>query len=149
MTTISAGTYDRRGIIKTREKNTPHPAGPVHPGDLDVLKWASVLPDAAGTPQESRTWLYSYKRNDGTEVWCVWTGCKPTGATLTLQSDTVAMLEVSMMAKKYVETDTPATDIPAGVQYAAGQPGGTPPAVPGHRQILVRLDRTQLQFADA
>ena len=122
------GYYDRRGVLKTREKNTPTFRGRFLATDLDVLKWASVLPDAAGTPQESRTWLYSYKRADGTEVWCVWKACKPTGATLTINFDAPMMLEIQMMANKYVETPNPGPDapIPAGVVYAVAQPGGLP-----------------------
>ena len=49
------GTYDLQGLHKTREKNTLTYSARLHEATLDIIKWASVLPDGAGTPAESRT----------------------------------------------------------------------------------------------
>ena len=121
------GYYDRQGIFKTREKNTVTYRSRFLAADLEVLKWASVLPDAAGTPQESRTWLYSYRDAAGDEIYCIWQGCKPTGATLTIVPNDPIMLEVTASAKIYTESDAVADAFVLGAgSMQAAQPPGTP-----------------------
>ena len=71
-----------------------------------MLKWASNLPDGAGTPAESRTWVDSYRDTGGNEVYRVWKGCKPTSVTLSVSKEDAMMIEIQMSCKNYYETQT-------------------------------------------
>ena len=100
------GTYDRQGIHKVRDTNTLTYKSRLHESTLSLLSWATNLPDGAGTPAESRTFLDSYRDTGGNEVYRVWKGCKPTSITVSVSKEDALMVEIQMSCKDYYETQT-------------------------------------------
>ena len=64
------------------------------------------MPDGAGSPAESRTFLDSYRDTGGNEVYRVWKGCKPTSITVSVSKEDALMVEIQMSCKDYYETQT-------------------------------------------
>ena len=87
-----AGSIDRQGVIKVREQNRMTLSGWLIKDNLDIIEWAISEPNGSDTPEESRTWLYSYKNAGGNEVYCVAKGCKPLSCTITISKDQPAMV---------------------------------------------------------
>ena len=100
------GTVDRQGIHKVRDVNTLTYKSRLHEITLSLLAWATNLPDGAGTPAESRTFLDSYSDIAGNEVYRVWKGCKPTSVSVNISKEDAMMIEVQMTCKEYYETQT-------------------------------------------
>lgn len=118
------GNYDRQGITKTREKNTVTFRGRLLQADIDILKWANNLPNGAGTPAESRTWLDSYLNSDGAEIYRIWKGCKVITSSLIISSTTgYMMFEINMSVKEY--TETTAHGLTGTPSFATKDPNGT------------------------
>ena len=63
------------------------------------------MPDGAGTPAESRTFVDSYRDTAGTEVYRVFKGCKPTSVAVKVSKEEPLMIEVQMSCKEYYETN--------------------------------------------
>ena len=130
------GSYDRQGIVKTREKNrlTYHSRMVPAANDIALLRAASALPaDAAATPNESFTWLDSYKNSAGTEIFRVWRGCKPISSTVSITKAEPVMLDIEWSAQRFFETEALADafalgngalkgPLPAGNDFGAGAP---------------------------
>ena len=106
------GTIYRQGRVRDRQTNGITLTTRFLGADIEgLLKWAANPPDGAGTPDESRTWMWSYRNSAGNEVYCVAQGCKPTGFTVSIPRDGPATLEIPMMCHEYTEsTDSPSAN---------------------------------------
>ena len=103
------GQIDRKQTTKTFEDNKIKVMGKILATDDDFLKWFMNLPGAdpslgaapsilaaANTPDESRTWLQSYIRADGTEEFKIYTGCKPLDYSISADKEGYMIFEGTM-----------------------------------------------------
>ena len=100
------GKLDRQRSDLIREVNTVTLAFKLVETDFALLKWLTNLPNGAGTPDESRTFFWSYKNNAGTEIFQVFKGCHVDTYTLTVDNLGYITVTCNMMCKT-ITTVTP------------------------------------------
>lgn len=93
------GSTLRQTVTKTREVNQVTYRGQLLTGDLALLQWAANEANGDGTCDDSRTWVWSYDDDSGTEVFEQFLGCKPESWNLTVDNSGYIILEIVMTCK--------------------------------------------------
>jgi len=100
-----AGSVDRNETTKVMEENTVKYTAKVMAIDKTFLQWLFNLPDGTvNTPDESRTFFWSYNDEAGVESFIQYLGCKPKDATMTYDSDNYLTIEATLSYKSKIET---------------------------------------------
>ena len=95
-----SGNVDRQEVTKTREKNSVTVKFMMLTADEPILAWAQNIPDgSAGSPDESRTLVWSYNDDAAVETFEQFLGCKPQTSTLSMDSEGYIILEITCSCK--------------------------------------------------
>lgn len=97
------GKIDRQEVTPTSEENIVNLSFKTLLADKVILQWAGNLPAGALTPDESRSFLQSYDSEAGIEQFQQWLGCKPTGLSISVDTDGYIITTIPMSYKTYVE----------------------------------------------
>ena len=110
-----SGKIDRQEKTKTREKNAVTLKTMMLSADEPLLAWAQNLPNGAGTPDESRTFFWSYNDDaiSPNETFEQFKGCKPQTSTLTIDNEGYLTLEITMSCKT-ITVDTTGPTLGSG-----------------------------------
>lgn len=93
------GDVDRKETTKTFEENTVKFMAKLMAVDKTTLQWLMnkpVIPETINTPDESRTWTWSYSSDAGAEIFKTYRGCKPIDYSISVDTEGYLILECTL-----------------------------------------------------
>lgn len=114
---------DKQRNDLTSEVNTVSLKFKAVDADKALLIWLFNVPNGTGTPDESRTFMWSYDNNAGVETFQQFFGCQPLDTSITIDREGYIVIEASLTCKQILEDVTGPT---IGSGSFATDPTGTP-----------------------